>query len=127
MGKDLRWKRPKQAFERFLVYPRDTSIKEILNHTKTARGSFRAVGVGNAVLRADEFGNVAKTQMKHDLLETTDRIDLLPNDLIYNTYAKEISVVVSWEEDELPTSLEFSTRPPCRKLITIRQVYNGSF
>lgn len=121
MGKDLRVKRPQLAYERFLVYPANTNVKEILEHSAKPRGAFRGVGYGQEIFRKDEFGNIAKTQMKSDGVKTTDKININPDDLVYNTYAKELYIVENWENIDNDEQLQFSTRPSASKVIYLRR------
>lgn len=121
MGKDLRVKRPQLAYERFLVYPANTNKKEILEHTATAKCAFRGQGYGQELFRKDEFGNLMRTQMKSDGVQTSDKIDVMPDDLVYNTYSKELFIVESWENVEEDKQLQFSTRPSSTKLISLRK------
>lgn len=121
MGKDLRVKRPQLAYERFLVYSADTDIKEILEHNAVPKGAFRGAGYGQELFRKDEFGNVVRTQMKSDGVQTSDKIDINPDDYVYNTYAKELYIVESWENVEEDKQLQFSTRPSATKLIYLRK------
>lgn len=125
MGKDLRVSRPEHSYERFLVYPANTTKKEILEHSKIASGVFRGTGGVNAVYTKDEAGNIVKTFTKADQVITTDRIDIKVGDIVYNQYAKEVYIVTSWEEDEEPSSLEFSLRPICRRIINLKGMQNG--
>lgn len=121
MGRDLRVKRPVLAYERFKIYPANTDVKEILEHRATAKGTFRGAGYGQETFRKDEFGNVVRTQMKSDGVQTSDRIDIRPDDLVYNTYSKELFIVESWENVENDEQLQFSTRPSSTKLIFLRR------
>lgn len=121
MGKDLRIKRPQLAYERFLVYPANTNVKEILEHSAKPKGAFRGQGYGQELFRKDEFGNIMKTQMKSDGVQTSDKIDVMPDDLVYNTYSKELFIVESWENVEEDRQLQFSTRPSSTKLISLRK------
>ena len=121
MGKDLRVQRPNLAYERFKVYPANTDVKEILEHTAKAKGAFRGAGYGQETFRKDEFGNIVKTQMKSDGVQTSDRININPDDLVYNTYSKELFIVESWENVENDEQLQFSTRPSSTKLIYLRR------
>lgn len=121
MGRDLRVPRPNLAYERFRVYPANTDIKEILEHKATPKGAFRGAGYGQETFRKDEFGNIVKTQMKSDGVQTSDRIDINPDDLVYNTYSKELFIVESWENVENDEQLQFSTRPSATKLIYLRR------
>ena len=121
MGKDLRVKRPELAFERFKVYPAKTSVKEILEHTATPKGAFRGQGYGQELFRKDEFGNIVRTHMKSDGVQTSDKVDIQVDDLVYNTYSKEVFIVESWENVEEDKQLQFSTRPSSTKLINLRR------
>lgn len=121
MGKDLRVKRPELAFERFKVYPANTDVKEILEHSATAKGAFRGQGYGQELFRKDEFGNIARAHIKSDGVQTSDKIDIQVDDLVYNTYSKELFIVESWENVEEDKQLQFSTRPSSTKLILLRR------
>lgn len=125
MGKDLRVSRPNHTYERFLVYPSDTNKKEILDHTAIVSGAFRGTGGANAVFTKDEFGNIVKSFTKNDEIITNDKIDLKVGDYVYNTYAKELYIVLDWVENELPSNLEFSTRPVVEKTIRVKSGLNG--
>ena len=59
--------------------------------------------------------------MKSDGVQTTDKIDVMPDDLVYNTYSKELYIVESWENVENDEQLQFSTRPSSTKLIYLRK------
>lgn len=125
MGVDLRIGRDKDSYERFLVYPAKTNTKEILDHTATPKYAFRGTGGANPVYGKDEFGNVVQTFTKNDTIITTDNIKVKVGDIIYNTYGEEINVVLSWEEEEIPTSLQFSRRPITRRIITVKGNLSG--
>lgn len=120
MGKDLRTVRPQYSYERFLVYPANTDVNEILEHSASAKGAFRGVGVGNATYNKNDISGLTRSYMKIDTILTSDNIDIKADDLIYNTYAKELYIVESWEEDEEPSNLEFSTRPITRRTLHVR-------
>lgn len=121
MGKDLRVKRPQYAYERFLVYSANTNKKEILEHTATAKCAFRGQGYGQELFRKDEFGNLMRTPMKSDGVQTTDIVNVQVDDLVYNTYSKELFIVVSWENIDDDKQLLFSTRPSATKIIQLRR------
>ena len=121
MGKDLRVKRPTLAYERFRVYPANTDVKDILEHNAIAKGAFRGQGYGQETFRKDEFGNLMRTSIKSDGVQTSDKIDIQVDDLVYNTYSKELFIVESWENVEEDRQLQFSTRPSSTKLITLRK------
>lgn len=121
MGKDLRVSRPTLAFERFKVYSADTDVKEILEHKAIAKGAFRGQGYGQEIFRKDEFGNIVRTHMKSDGVQTSDKVDIQVDDLVYNTYSKELFIVESWENVEEDKQIQFSTRPSSNKLIMLRK------
>lgn len=125
MGKDLRIPRDEHSYERFYVYPANTNKKEILEHSAVPKYVFRGTGGANPVYSKDEFGNIVKGYAKSDTIITTDKIVVRAGDLIYNTYAKEINIVVSWEEEEIPSSLQFSTRPITRRIIQVKANLSG--
>ena len=121
MGADLRRGRSPKAHERFKVYPTNANKKEILEHSAMCKGVFRGVGYGNEIHTKDEFGNIVKSFVKRDGVETDDKIDILVGDLVYNTYSKELFIVEDWENVEDDNELEFSTRPSSKKLIRLRK------
>ena len=121
MGADLRRGRSPKAFERFKVYPTNTNKKEILEHSAICKGVFRGVGYGQETHTKDEFGNVVRTFVKRDGVETDDKIDIMVGDLVYNTYSRELFIVEDWENVEDDNELEFSTRPSSKKLIKLRK------
>jgi hypothetical protein len=125
MGVDLRIGRDADSYERFLVYPAETDAKEILNHKAIAKYSFRGTGGANPVYGEDEFGNIVRTFAKNDTIITTDNIKVKVGDYIYNTYGEELNVVLSWEEEEIPTSLQFSRRPITRRIIKVKGNLSG--
>ena len=73
----------------------------------------------------DEFGNVARTVAKNDTIITTDNIKIKVGDIIYNTYGEEYNIVLSWEEEEIPSNLQFSRRPITRRIIRVKGNLNG--
>lgn len=125
MGVDLRIGRDKDSYERFLVYPAGTSEKEIIEHSAIAKYSFRGTGGANPVYTKDEFGNIVQTFTKNDTIITTDNIKIKVGDIIYNTYGEEYNVVLSWEEEEVPSSLQFSRRPITRRIIQVKGNLSG--
>ena len=62
-----------------------------------------------------------RTSIKSDGVQTSDKIDIQVDDLVYNTYSKELFIVESWENVEEDRQLQFSTRPSSTKLITLRK------
>lgn len=125
MGVDLRIGRDAHSYERFAVYPAGTQKKEILEHSAVAKYYFRGTGGANPVYSVDEFGNVARTFAKNDTIITTDNIKIKVGDIIYNTYGEEYNIVLSWEEEEIPSNLQFSRRPITRRIIRVKGNLNG--
>ena len=110
MGVDLRTGRITYAYQRFLIYPANTSSKEILEHTAKAKGSFRGVGAGQELYRKDNNGNVVRTSIKTDMFQTNDRISINVDDIIYNQYEKDIYIITNYEVIDNNQEQEFSTR-----------------
>lgn len=125
MGVDLRIGRDADSYERFAIYPSGTKQKEILEHSVVAKYYFRGTGGANPVYSKDEFGNVVQTFAKNDTIITTDNIKVKVGDIIYNMYGEEYNVVLSWEEEEIPSSLQFSRRPITRRIIRVKGNLNG--
>lgn len=125
MGVDLRIGRDAHSYERFVVYPTGTKLKEILEHSAVAKYYFRGTGGANPVYSKDEFGNIVQTFAKNDTIITTDNIKIKVGDIIYNTYGDEYNVVLSWEEEEIPSSLQFSRRPITRRIIRVKGNLSG--
>ena len=125
MGVDLRIGRDQDSYERFLVYPAETDTEEILNHSAIAKYSFRGTGGANPIYGEDENGNIVRTFAKNDTIITTDNIKIKVGDYIYNTYGEELNIVLSWEEEEFPSSLQFSRRPITRRIIRVKGNLSG--
>lgn len=125
MGVDLRIGRDKDSYERFAIYPAGTKQKEILEHSATPKYYFRGTGGANPIYSKDEFGNVVQTFAKNDTIITTDNIKIKVGDIIYNMYGDEFNIVLSWQEEEIPTSLQFSRRPITRRIISVKGNLSG--
>lgn len=125
MGVDLRIGRDADSYERFAIYPAGTKEKEILTHSVKPKYYFRGTGGANPVYGKDEFGNIVQTFAKNDTIITTDNIKVKVGDIIYNMYGEEYNVVLSWQEEETPTSLQFSRRPITRRIITVKGNLSG--
>ena len=110
MGRDIRTARPTYAYQRFVIYPANTSQKEVLEHNAIAKGSFRGVGVGQEIYRKDDNGNIVRTAIKTDMFQTNDKIDIKVDDLIYNQYEKDFYIITSYEVVDNNQEQEFSVR-----------------
>ena len=110
MGRDIRNARPTYAYQRFVIYPANTSQKEILEHIAIAKGSFRGVGVGQELYRKDDNGNIVRTAIKTDMFQTNDKIDINVDDLVYNQYEKDLYIVTNYEVIDNNAEQEFSVR-----------------
>jgi hypothetical protein len=125
MGVDLRIGRDIGSYERFEIYPAGTTKKEILEHSTTPKYYFRGTGGANPIYSKDEFGNIAQTFTKNDTIITTDNIKVKVGDIIWNTYGEEYNVVLSWEEEEIGSNLQFSRRPITRRIISVKANLSG--
>lgn len=121
MGRDLRNARVTYAYQRFVIYPANTTEKEILEHSAIAKGSFRGVGVGQELYSKDNNGNIVRTSIKTDMFQTNDRITINVDDLIYNQYEKELYIVTNYEVVDNNQEQEFSTRNSRTTNISVRK------